>query len=152
MSNSTPNITQDAVKKFRKAIIQIPSSEFQFKLFEDFPKNCCEYVSYLLGRYLYEKYNYKNFFLITAENRYKTKIRHSWLERKGLLIDITANQFSSTNKTTFVLKNSDWHLKRFKILTSIPIPKTWNIFHDDVKEQLEKDYVKIISIIDNLNK
>jgi len=99
----------DQAKKFRKAFLKIKPENFEFGLLSEYPKNCCEFSSYLLAKYLIEKYNYKNTKMVTGENRYKTIQRHTWLIVNGLDVDITAYQFSSTNKTVITAFSSEWH-------------------------------------------
>lgn len=130
------------VKEFRKAILSIQPDEFKFDLFSMFPVNCCEYTSLLLAKYLQEHEKIKTE-IIYGENKRKRKVRHVWLRTNSLDIDITANQFNSTDRTVFVLENSEWH-KKFNIIR-IEIPDIkFHIYHEEARSKLAADYKAII--------
>ena len=56
----------------------------------DFPNNCCEHASYLLGATLKEVYPHENISLLAGKYLNQT---HYWLSTDQLIIDITINQF-----------------------------------------------------------
>ncbi|TXH98538.1 MAG: hypothetical protein E6Q75_00975 [Rheinheimera sp.] len=124
----------------------INPKDYKFELFSLFPNNCCEYTSYLLAKYLHENH-YKKTQMLHGENRYKKNLRHTWLKFGEIDIDITADQFHSTDRTVFVMANSRWH-ERFNIFRS-EIPNiNLNHLHEEPKLQLLEDYKNIVSIID----
>jgi len=135
-------------KNFRKAILKVNSDDFKFGLFNWYPSNCCEYTSLLLAKYLIECRNYKNIAMLHGENKYKKSIRHVWLRVNNIDVDITAYQFSSTNKTVIVEYLSKWHRERYKILKKEYPNINFNDFHEDSKEPLLYDYQLILK---NLN-
>lgn len=55
---------------FIKAWKKIPKDNFHFEWFKDYPKDCCEFCSYLLGKYLHEEYSYYPLFLLQGKNRF----------------------------------------------------------------------------------
>lgn len=131
------------VRQFRKAIIGIDPSNFNFGLLSGFPKNCCEFSSYLLAKYLVEECYITDVLMVHGENKYKKYLRHVWLKVNSYDVDITADQFSSSNKTVFCVKNSDWH-KRFHIYESYIPNIQLTHFHDEYKEQLLADYNNVL--------
>ena len=131
-------------KNFRKAILKIKPEDFRFELLSEFPTNCCEFSSYLLAKYFKEVCRFKNIKLLTGENKFKTTQRHTWLNIQGFDIDITANQFLSTNKTVIVEFSSCWH-KRYRLLKTETPDITFNQFHDDDKYDLLHDFDLILN-------
>jgi hypothetical protein len=83
------------------------------------------------------------FFKFRAENRFKKKQRHVWLQVGILDIDITANQFFSTNKTIFIEPNSKWHERYSVFETENPDP-SFDQFHEEHKFELLQDYENIL--------
>jgi len=130
-------------KKFRKALLKNKPEDFRFGLFSMYPKNCCEFSSYLLAKYLKESCKYKRIEILTGENRYKSTQRHTWLKVEGFDVDITAYQFSSTNRTVITEFSSCWH-QRYRILTTEIPDLTFNQFDDDCKSDLLHDYFHIL--------
>lgn len=106
---------QPSVVLFRKAILKAKADGFQFDLLDFFPVNCCECSSYLLAKFLIEKFGIliekfgiSSLNIVTGENRYKKSQRHIWIRFDEIDIDITANQFSSTDRTVIVEVHSQW--------------------------------------------
>ena len=141
------NIYSEA-KNFRKAILNIPPDNFRFGIFGYYPWNCCEWTSLLLAKYLIEYKEYEDISLLRGENKYKKSIRHVWLEVNGVTVDITANQFSSTNKTVIVDISSEWHQKRYDVFKTETPNISFHDFHKHSKEELLHDYRLIL---DKLN-
>lgn len=133
-------------RNFRKAILKIAPEDFCFELFSMFPHNCCEYTSYLLAKYLHDECGHKKIIMVHGENRYKKSTRHVWLKISQFDIDITANQFHSTNKTVFAEERSIWH-RRFDIYESKRPDVKFDLFHKEPKMQLLADYRNIVSNI-----
>jgi hypothetical protein len=143
MSKTNANLPLLA-RNFRKAMSRIAPDDFHFGLFSSFPKNCCEFTSYLLAKYLHERCHYKRVLMVHGENRYKKTIRHTWLKIGEVDIDITADQFASSDRTVFVVADSVRH-KRFIIFKS-EIPNTkFDHFHEEQKLELLSDYKKVIA-------
>jgi len=134
------------VKQFRKAFLKVEPCQYSFTLFERFPVNCCEFTSYLLAKYLVEELNIDNILMVHGYNRHKKEQRHVWLKALGYDIDITANQFSSTSKTVFCDKGSEWHW-RFHIYDSHTPNTKMTHFDEEEREKLEGDYLKILNNI-----
>lgn len=136
---------------FRKAMLKAKSEGFQFELLDLFPVNCCEFTSCLLARFLIEKRGLSNVQIVMGENRHKKSQRHIWLRVDDIDIDITANQFSSTDKTVFADKSSEWH-KRYRIYKTEVPDSQFKHFNKQAKKELLHDYKKIIDHMGTLNK
>jgi hypothetical protein len=131
------------VNMFRKGMLRVKIDGYHFSLLDQFPEGCCEFVSYLLAKYLIEELGISQVKLLRAENHFKKKQRHVWLRVGTLDIDITANQFSSTNKTIFVEPNSKWHERYSVFETENPDP-SFDQFHEEHKFELLQDYENIL--------
>ncbi len=140
---------QPSVVLFRKAILKAKADGFQFDSLDCFPVNCCEFSSYLLAKFLIEKFGISSLKIVTGENRYKKSQRHLWIRFDDTDIDITANQFSSTGRTVIVETHSQWH-QRFEIINlENPNPKLTQL-SNEVRSALLHDYKKIISCLARL--
>ena len=134
---------------FRKAILKAKVDGFQFDSLDLFPLNCCEFSSNLLAKFLIEKIGLSSLEIVTGENRYKKSQRHVWLRLDETDIDITANQFSSTDKTVFVEVRSQWH-QRFKIINvEKPHPQLMQL-NKEARSALLHDYKKILNCLAHL--
>ena len=133
-------------KNFRRAVLKVSPDDFRFG-FSSYPTNCCEYISLLLAKYLIECRNYRDVKLLRGENKYKKSIRHVWLRVNNIDVDITAYQFSSTNKTVIVDNLSEWHQKRYKIFKTEKPNIEFDDFHEDSKYPLLNDYHLILQKI-----
>lgn len=133
---------------FRKGILKVKSDGYRFELLDEFPVGCCEFSSYLLAKFLIEKIGISPLKIVMGENRFKKSQRHIWLRFGEVDIDITAHQFSSTDRAVFVDTNSEWH-KRFKIIdVEMPDPKLRQL-NGDARFALLHDYKKILTHIND---
>jgi hypothetical protein len=131
------------IKMFRKGMLRVKIDGYQFSLLDQFPKDCCEFASYLLAKFLIEELGISQVKLLRGENRFKKEQRHVWLQVGILDIDITANQFYSTNKTLFVEPNSKWH-KRYSVFETENPDPSFDQFHEEHKFELLQDYEDIL--------
>jgi hypothetical protein len=137
---------QQSVVLFRKAMLKAKADGFQFDLLDFFPVNCCECSSYLLAKFLIEKIGLSSLKIVTGENRHKKSQRHIWIKLDETDIDITANQFSSTDRTVIIEAHSQWH-QRFEIINvENPNPKLTQL-NKDARPALLHDYEKILSCL-----
>lgn len=137
---------QPSVFLFRKAILKAKADGFQFDLLDLFPVNCCEFSSYLLAKFLVEKIGLSSLKIVTGENRHKKSQRHIWIKLDETDIDITANQFSSTDRTVIVEAHSQWHQRFIIINVEDPNPKLTQL-NKEAKSTLLHDYKKILSCL-----
>lgn len=96
-----------AAKSFRDAIEKTEFNSIN-ELFVRFPAGCCGDTSLLLGAYLYE-IGLGNFEYVCGISG---KQSHAWLERNGLIVDITSDQFLDGTKVYVGGHNSFYN--RFK--------------------------------------
>lgn len=93
-------------RKFRAAFETVMP---EHPLRPPFPRGWCTMASMLLGEYLREvglgDFQTRSGILRTAE----PSQTHAWLERDGLIVDITADQFPDTDKAVIVSRDSPWH-------------------------------------------
>lgn len=94
-------------REFRSAIEQSDPEAFSFWPFfiTRFPKGACGNATILLGEYLKENG--------CGQFQYRSGERgdwtHAWLELKGTIIDITADQFDDQTEPVMVTKDRTWH-------------------------------------------
>ena len=92
-------------------LIQIPQGGFRLLSLADFPRGSCGDVSELLGQYLSDSglgaWSYPNG---TQSDPFFT---HAWVERDGLIVDITADQFPDTSEPVLLTTDRTWHDARF---------------------------------------
>lgn len=103
------------VKKFKRGIESTNPFDRPIGL-QAFPKGACSDASFMLGSYL-THLGHGQFFLISGErgsNIDSTWTSHAWLEKDGLIIDITCSQFEEVSDEIIISKTSNWH-SRFSI-------------------------------------
>lgn len=86
-----------------------------------------------------------------GENKYKLAQRHVWLRLGTIDIDITANQFSSTNRTVFVEESSKWH-ERFRVFEVDKPDVAFDLFDEFDRGDLIDDYKKVLEQYRHLKK
>jgi hypothetical protein len=106
MSSVDLNKIRLAAKRFRSAWERTDLSGF-VKNLANFPKNCCHYAEALLGLYLLDEG--LGIFDKGEGEHPLTGEYHTWLERDGLVIDITADQFPGVVHKVIVSSSSAWH-------------------------------------------
>ncbi|WP_228140722.1 hypothetical protein [Acinetobacter sp. TGL-Y2] len=137
------------VQKFLNAISQINKDDFNFSVLSLFPKECCEYSSMMLARYLIEECGYaaSKIKMITGQFRDDYQSKHLWLNVLGMTVDITCGQFKNSPKNIIIEQVSAWH-DSFIILDSSKPIINFESYLDDYEEQaLEYDYSMIIQNI-----
>jgi len=139
------NLIYQYSRAFRRELLKFSFEKPQFSLFANFPDGCCEFTSYLLAKFFVEELVISDVRMFHGENRFKKAQRHVWLKVMGYDVDITANQFSSTDKTVFCVKNSNWHSSRFKIFDMHQPNVRFDHFHEEYQEQLLADYRSILT-------
>ena len=70
----------------------------------NFPTDCGKVSSTMLGVYLFH-HNIRGFCLVGSE-RPVDGVKHWWLEKDGIVVDITADQFSSRGLSEVVVESS----------------------------------------------
>jgi len=86
--------------------------EIGYKMFADFPEDCCDFSSIFLGSYLIEKKVCCSEDITVYFNNWDPTYEygHTWLLVKGRwLIDITADQFDNIHSSIIVQEDSLFH-------------------------------------------
>lgn len=100
------NVLEEAIgrlaREFRQAFERCDLSSFPID-FREFPRGSCGRVSLLLSKYL-QVHGYSGFEYVWGERDGRS---HAWLERNGLAVDITADQFGRAAVT--VTRELDWY-------------------------------------------
>ncbi|ROR28510.1 hypothetical protein EDD66_10492 [Mobilisporobacter senegalensis] len=122
--------------QFRKAIEKTNKNELLIS-FKNFPLGSCGDTSLILGSYLHSKgygvYNY-----ICGERGEQS---HAWLEKDGLIIDITSDQFGKENSSVYVGLINDFY-SEFEVEFSHPYYESLDGNSIDT-DTLYNDYIKI---------
>ena len=95
--------------QFRNAIISYGIKKLPIS-FHEFPLGSCGDVSLILGKY-FDEMGLGQFDYVCGEIDGKT---HAWLEKDGIIVDITADQFNEIADEIIVTTNNDYFYKRFK--------------------------------------
>jgi hypothetical protein len=90
---------------FRNAIESVDNKESPASFFERFPRGCCGDASDLLSKYLASKEIRVEYVWGINSNR----ASHAWLEYRGLVIDLTADQFPEINEKVIITKDKSWY-------------------------------------------
>lgn len=91
---------------FRTALLSCQIDKLLISL-KEFPLGACGDASYLLARYL--ESNGCDSFEYVKGARNKDDYSHVWLEKNGLIVDITADQFDGQENPVLVTTDRSWH-------------------------------------------
>ena len=92
--------------EFRAAILACDRNSL-FITLQNFPNGACGDASYLLAKY-FNKKGCGQFEYVLGE-RIPNFHSHAWLERNGIIVDITADQFESISSPVLVTTDRSWH-------------------------------------------
>lgn len=111
-SGDTEHFTElrTAGTRFREAIERCNPTQLTVWM-QNFPNGSCGDATPLLGTYL-TKLGHSNFMYVLGERRCHGPNgwhSHAWLEKDGLIIDITADQFPEVTERVIVATHSTWH-------------------------------------------
>jgi hypothetical protein len=94
----------DLAKRFRAAIEACDLKTLPIT-FHEFPRGSCGDATLILAKYL--KDNGQEGFVYVCGMR--DGHSHAWLERDGLIVDITGDQFADNEDPVCVSRRSAWH-------------------------------------------
>lgn len=103
---------RDAATRFRAAREQ---GGLRLHSLADFPKGSCGEASELLGQYLSD--SGLGTWGCRSGMQLDPVFSHAWVERDGLIVDITADQFPDVSAPVLLTTDRTWHYARFP-----PIP------------------------------
>jgi hypothetical protein len=102
---------RDAATRFRLAIERCDLKRLTVCM-RDFPVGSCGDAMPLLGTYFIEQ-GLGTFSYVLGERATNDSIdghrSHAWLEADGIIVDITADQFSEVDQKIIVTRHSAWH-------------------------------------------
>jgi hypothetical protein len=96
---------REAATALRTAILRCPRSDLP--TLKNFPHSACGDASILLGQYLFD--HSLGLWEYAGDERELDLHSHAWLERDGLIIDITADQFDDVDEPIIVTHDRAWH-------------------------------------------
>lgn len=91
------NDLYEACLKFRNALNRAPREKLSIS-FKEFPHGSCGDTCLILGSYLH-KSGFGDFDYVCGE---RNEYSHAWLEKKGIIVDITADQFEDCDIEVYV--------------------------------------------------
>ena len=95
---------RDLAERFRAAIEACDLRRLPIT-FQEFPRGSCGDATLVLAKYLKE--NEQEGFVYVCGMR--DGHSHAWLERNGLIVDITGDQFPDNDDPVCVSRGSAWH-------------------------------------------
>lgn len=116
---------------------------------KQFPVGCCKTASLLLARYLVRELRFRPVSFVSALDHYRqpTPVSHLWLEYSGILIDITADQFSGIDEPVIVTDDRSWHDNTFPTQTTFDFETEERQFNNSYRAKFEADYFTILNIL-----
>ncbi len=96
---------REAATIFRAAILRCPRSDLP--TLKNFPHGSCGDASILLGQYLLD--HSLGLWEYIGGEREQDLHSHAWLERDGLIVDITADQFDDIDEPVITTHDRGWH-------------------------------------------
>jgi hypothetical protein len=105
---------KDAATCFRKAIERCDPRNLTVCM-ENFPVGACGDATLLLGTFLQEQGLGKFEYVLgwCADGEVNGRRSHAWMEADGIIVDITADQFSEIDQKVIVTTDRTWH-RRFE--------------------------------------
>ena len=133
----------DIATRFREALESLPNHELPVTL-QNFPCGSCGDATLLLGTYLIEQ-GFPPFSYMLGERGERLEenwTSHAWLEREGIIIDITADQFLDKEDKVLIVQDSAWHAL---FCSEIRHVADYRIFERHMVAGLDRAYQKICS-------
>lgn len=101
-------LIRELATNFRRALEGIDRQTLPIQ-FRDFPRGSCGDTSLLLGTYLQERGLGEFTYIVGWRGEWPQRVSHGWIERGGLIVDVTADQFGD-GQAVIVTSHSDFHL------------------------------------------
>jgi hypothetical protein len=96
---------RELAKEVRDALVRTRLE--QIISLQDFPAGSCGDASLLLGEYLFE--HGQGEWTYVSRGRRSGSQSHAWIEKNGLIVDITADQFDDVDDEVIVTEDPTWH-------------------------------------------
>lgn len=111
-----------------------------------FPVGSCGDASLLLGTYLKDS----GLGEWTYHSGSRGQQTHGWIERDGVIVDITADQFPDVDTEVVVTRGREWH-SQFEHTSGSSGPATLKAWDGPAMPDLESDYLLIRELADSLH-
>jgi len=142
METTNIKAIKNLATQFRKAIERCDLKNLPVT-FDAFPLGSCGDTCILLGKWL-EQNGYEDFDYVVGEREERS---HAWLEKNGIIVDITADQFDDKLPTVIVSHDHSWH-SQFIEDERYPVADEWNV--PDNLTQFEEMYNYIIRFVEEI--
>jgi hypothetical protein len=131
-----------SVAEFRNALER---SDLDFlPTLADFPKGSCGDASLLLGQFLRDS-GFGEFDYVCGEMFDDGRmLTHAWLQRGGLIIDITADQFHDIDSPVLITDDHTWH---DQFVSEVKHVAGLDIYDDHSRSSLARAYKTVLSKI-----
>ncbi|TIR50591.1 MAG: hypothetical protein E5X53_18825 [Mesorhizobium sp.] len=103
------DLIRDLATRFREALESFERQTLPIQ-FREFPRGSCGDTSLLLGTYLQEQGQGEFTYICGLRGEGHLRRSHAWIERDGLTVDITADQFEDAGAAVIVARQSAFHL------------------------------------------
>jgi len=137
MTNEEIEQVKSLALAFRAAIEQC-RPRLGYVALKHFPHGSCSDTSDLLGRFLQAN----GFPGWTVVSGHRNKWTHAWLERDGVCVDITADQFEDSPGAVVVALGPAWH-RQFTVDSRRPVGQTCPM--PEFALQIEQSYRLIVN-------
>jgi len=113
----------------------------------DFPKGSCGDASLLLGQFLRDS-GFGDFDYVCGGQFDTGRMQtHAWLQRGGLIIDITADQFHDIDSPVLITYDHMWH---GRFVSEVKHVAGWDTYDDHTLSSLTRAYKTVLSTICNI--
>lgn len=135
----------NSVTKFRNAL---ECADLGFlPTLADFPCGSCGDASLLLGQFLRDS-GFGDFDYVCGEKFHDNRTQtHAWLQRDGLIIDITADQFDDVDSPILITNDHAWHSQ---FVSEVKHVAGWEIYDDHTRSTLTRAYKTVVSAMDDI--
>lgn len=123
-------------------------SNIQLAFIWQFPRNCCEISSLVLGMLLSIEFPDKYIFFIQGSSEIRTE-HHFWVEIDDEVFDITANQFDEIEKPIYGGQAHPVINKKFPRTNKTSISTA--VATSNIIQQNDAEFYRIIEEISNIN-
>jgi hypothetical protein len=113
----------------------------------DFPSGSCGDASLLLGQFLRDS-GFGDFDYVCGEIFEAGRMRtHAWLQRGGLIIDITADQFHDIDLPVLITDDHTWH---DQFVSKVKHVAGWDVYDHHTRTSLARAYKTVLSAMGDI--
>lgn len=107
--------------------------------FENFPLGACGDASVLLGEYLHQSGEG----VWTYVSAWDGRLSHAWIEKNGLRVDVTADQFDEVDEPVIIASGGGWH-DRFRVDPTASHGALIDVYDEFTRRELRNAYTRIV--------